>query len=203
MKSTALFFAPLFAAALIFTISTSAFAQKVAIWKGGTPGQVTEWNCPKNWKEGQVPNEFSQVVIPDVRSSTFNNPVIASGEVEVWRILIHSGASLRIGKGARLIHECAQLNKPQRKHNRSFSLLPIFLFGLCALASSCSVEQQARAEQYRIAMAAENRTCPMNEHDVEQSNSANTNRYNRSNGYYNWHGPDFCRRCGQRIYRNR
>ncbi len=103
MKSSALFFAPLFSAALIFALSTSALAQKVATWKGGTPGQPTEWNCPKNWKEGQVPNEFSQVVIPDVSTSTFSNPVLASGAVEVWSILIHSGASLRIGKKARLI----------------------------------------------------------------------------------------------------
>jgi len=94
---------PLLSAALLLTLSTTALAQKVATWKGGTPGKPAEWNCPTNWKEGQLPNEFSQVIIPDVSTSTFNNPVLASGEVEVWSILIHSGASLRIGKNTRLI----------------------------------------------------------------------------------------------------
>jgi len=103
MKSPALFFAPLLSAALIFTFSTTALGQKVATGKGGTLGKPAEWNCPTNWKEGQLPNEFSQVIIPDVRTSTFNNPVLASGAVEVWSILIHSGTSLRIGKNARLI----------------------------------------------------------------------------------------------------
>ena len=48
-------------------------------------------------------NEFSQVIIPDVSSSNHSNPVLSSGEVEIWSILIHTGASLRIGKNARLI----------------------------------------------------------------------------------------------------
>ena len=102
MKTPAIF-TSLLSAVLFFTLSTTALAQKVATWKGGTPGQAAEWNCPANWKEGQVPNEFSQVIIPDVSTSTFNNPVLASGEVEVWSIQIYSGASLRIGKNARLI----------------------------------------------------------------------------------------------------
>jgi len=107
MSKTTIFTAPplctLLSAALLFTLSTTALAQKVAIWKCGTPGKPAEWNCATNWKEGQLPNEFSQVIIHDVSTSTFNNPVLASGAVEVWSIQIHSGASLRIGKNARLI----------------------------------------------------------------------------------------------------
>ncbi len=92
-----------FVAAIILISQTALLAQKTATWKGGTPGKPAEWNCASNWKEGRVPNEFSQVIIPDVSASTFNNPVLASGEMEVWSILIHSGASLRISKNARLI----------------------------------------------------------------------------------------------------
>ena len=93
----------LFFAAFILASQTTLFAQKTATWKGGTPGKAADWNCAANWKEGRVPNEFSQVIIPDVSSSNHSNPVLSSGEVEIWSILIHTGASLRIGKNARLI----------------------------------------------------------------------------------------------------
>ena len=93
----------LFFAAFILASQTTLFAQKTATWKGGTPGKPTDWNCAANWKEGRVPNQFSQVIIPDVSSSSHGNPVLSSGEVEIWSILIHTGASLQIGKNARLI----------------------------------------------------------------------------------------------------
>ena len=104
MKSPALLFARLAFTALLFTLfCTSAFSQKIATWKGGTPGKAADWNCAANWKEGRVPDEFSQVIIPDVSTSGFSNPTLISGEAEIWSIQIHSGASLRIGRGARLI----------------------------------------------------------------------------------------------------
>ncbi len=93
----------IFFTAIILISQTALLAQKTATWKGGTPGKPNEWNCAANWKEGRVPNEFSQVIIPDVSSSSFSNPMVTSGEVEVWSIQIHTGASLRIGKNARLI----------------------------------------------------------------------------------------------------
>ncbi len=92
-----------FVAAIILISQTALFAQKTATWKGGTSGKATDWNCAANWKEGRVPNEFSQVIIPDVSSSSHSNPVLSSGEVEIWSIMIHTGATLRIGKNARLI----------------------------------------------------------------------------------------------------
>lgn len=88
---------------ILLAFSFSIHAQKPATWKGGTPGRPTEWNCATNWKEGRVPNEFSQVIIPDVSSSTFSNPVLNSGEVEIWSLQILSGATLKIGKSASLI----------------------------------------------------------------------------------------------------
>lgn len=86
--------------------SASLFAQKTATWKGGTPGRPEEWNCPTNWNEGRVPDEFSRVIIPDVSTSTFHNPVLNEGEVEIWSLQILSGATLRIGKHASLVATC-------------------------------------------------------------------------------------------------
>jgi len=87
-KSLALF-------ALFFLVQFAAQAQKTATWKGGTAGRKSDWNCPTNWKEGRVPNEFSNVLIPDVSTSTFSYPVIRQGTVEV--------ASLEYAPGAKLI----------------------------------------------------------------------------------------------------
>ncbi|HOY08258.1 MAG TPA: hypothetical protein PLO67_22775 [Saprospiraceae bacterium] len=89
--------------ALLTLTSLSLQAQKIATWKGGAPGHATEWNYPANWKENRVPNEFSQVIIPDVSASTFSNPVLDGEVVEIWSLQMFSGASLRIGKSARLI----------------------------------------------------------------------------------------------------
>jgi hypothetical protein len=100
MKNAVFFFATVIT--LMFGSSATLCAQKITTWKGGTPGRPNEWNCPSNWKEGRVPNEFSQVLIPDVSSSTFHNPVLNEGEVEIWSLQILSGASLRIGKYASL-----------------------------------------------------------------------------------------------------
>ena len=101
MKNAIIFFATVIT--LMLGSSANLCAQKIATWKGGTPGRPNEWNCPTNWKEGRVPNEFSQVLIPDVSSSTFHNPVLNEGEVEIWSLQILSGATLRIGKYAGLI----------------------------------------------------------------------------------------------------
>ncbi len=99
MKNVLFFFALI----ALFLIPRSLDAQKIATWKGGAPGHATDWNYPANWKEGRVPNEFSYVVIPDVSTSTFSNPVLQGEQVEIWSLQIFSGAKLRIGKSARLI----------------------------------------------------------------------------------------------------
>lgn len=90
--------------ALFSLISLSAQAQITAIWKGGTPGKTTDWNCPTNWREGRVPNEFSNVVIPDVSTSTFSFPVIKQGIVEIASIECASNARLTTLGNARVIY---------------------------------------------------------------------------------------------------
>ncbi len=89
--------------ALFSLISLSAEAQKIATWKGGTPGKSTDWNCPTNWKEGRVPNEFSNVIIPDISTSSFSYPIIDQGEIEVQSLFCASSARLTVKNKARLV----------------------------------------------------------------------------------------------------
>jgi hypothetical protein len=93
------------AACTIFALflSNDALAQKTIIWKGGTPGQETNWDCPKNWSTYRLPDEFSNVVIPDVSSTTQASPVIRGGMVEVNALRIESRALLTIATDARLV----------------------------------------------------------------------------------------------------
>jgi hypothetical protein len=95
-----------FAAALsfffFFFFQGDLFAQKMATWKGGTPGRVSDWNCPSNWKEGRVPNEFSNVLIPNVSSSTFAYPVIEKGDIEVFGLVCEPGATVTLRRSASL-----------------------------------------------------------------------------------------------------
>lgn len=100
MKNAIVYFATF---NLLFISVQSLCAQKIATWKGGTPGRPAEWNCPANWKEGRIPNEFSKVIIPDVSTNSFHNPALNEGEVEVWSLQILSGAMLHIGENASLI----------------------------------------------------------------------------------------------------
>jgi hypothetical protein len=89
-------------------ISTTIFSQQTAVWKGGYPGQPSEWNCPKNWSNFKVPDAFSHVIIPDVSSTSLANPVIKNCSVEVNSIFLQSNAKLIIEKDAQLVVNDAQ-----------------------------------------------------------------------------------------------
>lgn len=84
-----------------FCNPTALLAQKIATWKGGTPGRSTQWDCPTNWKEGRVPDEFSTVFIPDVSTSTFAYPRIET-DVEVFALFCAGSARITILGNARL-----------------------------------------------------------------------------------------------------
>lgn len=88
---------------ILFIASISVNAQKTITWKGGTPGQPNEWYCPQNWSTSSVPDEFSDVVIPDVSTSSFSLPVIRSGKVEVNSLHVQHQGGLTIAKEAALI----------------------------------------------------------------------------------------------------
>lgn len=88
---------------LLTMASTSLMAQNTVTWIGGTPGNETSWDEPKNWSNHHVPNEFSNVYIPDVSTSTFSNPTIKNGVIELNSLQIVSTAKLTINKMAKLI----------------------------------------------------------------------------------------------------
>lgn len=79
-----------------FMIHISAGAQRVATWKGGTPGRTNDWALASNWKEGRVPDGFSDVVIADVSSTGGFQPVIRIAVEGINSLTILPGARLRI-----------------------------------------------------------------------------------------------------------
>ncbi len=87
---------------LFLACTTLLFSQKNNTWKGGSPGLENEWNCPKNWSTHNVPDDFTNVFIPDVSSTSLSLPVIKSGLVEINALTIASNAVLTIEKGAQL-----------------------------------------------------------------------------------------------------
>ena len=88
---------------LAFSVFQNALsAQITATWKGGAPGRPNDWNCAANWRENRVPDEFSNVVVPEVSTTSFASPVIFSGEVLVNALFLAPNASLTVGKAAQL-----------------------------------------------------------------------------------------------------
>ena len=77
-------------------------AQRNVTWIGGTPGQESDWFCNKNWSNAHVPDEFSNVYIINVSSSTFHYPVIKSKEATALSISIVSEGKLTIEKSGTL-----------------------------------------------------------------------------------------------------
>ncbi|MDB4727915.1 hypothetical protein OAF63_03915 [Saprospiraceae bacterium] len=87
----------------ILTFSTSLIiAQNTVTWVGGTPGNETSWEEPKNWSDNKVPNENSVVIIKDFNSGHNAQPVITEN-VEVASIEIQANAQLTIEENGELI----------------------------------------------------------------------------------------------------
>ncbi len=84
---------------LLMVATTAGFSQKLTVWRGGTPGKPNDWFCAKNWSTGHIPDEFSDVVIPDVSTSTFASPVVRSGMVEINTLNVLSNGKLTLGRG--------------------------------------------------------------------------------------------------------
>lgn len=89
--------------ALSLGASFSLSAQYTAVWQGGKPGRPSDWNCAANWKEGRVPNEFTQVIIP---ASTRYYPVIQHDAAPIDALLMEGGTTLTIHNGAMLTVLC-------------------------------------------------------------------------------------------------
>ncbi len=88
---------------LLLSLCLSLSAQRTATWQGGKPGRATEWTCAANWKEGRVPDEFTQVIIP---TRTSHYPVIQNTAVLIDALLMEGGTTLTIKEGAMLIVLC-------------------------------------------------------------------------------------------------
>ncbi|MCB9314897.1 MAG: hypothetical protein H6569_02040 [Lewinellaceae bacterium] len=100
MKNASILFAATLALFLGFNISLNA--QKTTTWKGGAPGRAQDWNCPKNWSDGRVPDTFSDVVIPDVSTTSFAAPIIKNGAFEVNSLRLLANATLRVERSGQL-----------------------------------------------------------------------------------------------------
>lgn len=95
MKTTTISIALILFLGFSFTLT----AQTTAVWQGGKPGRTTDWNCPANWSEGRVPDEFTQVIIP---TGSNYYPVINYAPTPIDALLMEAGARLTIQGGARL-----------------------------------------------------------------------------------------------------
>lgn len=84
-------------------LCTNAISQNANTWKGGTPGLENDWNCAKNWSAYRVPDAFTDVIIPDVSTTTQSPPVIQSGQLEVNSLFLETNAKLTIEKSAQLV----------------------------------------------------------------------------------------------------
>jgi len=93
----------------ILTLVCSSFlmvsnAQSEIVWKGGTPGMEHEWNCANNWIPERVPNEFSNVIIPNVSTASQSYPIIKEGEeVAVNALFVNSQAVLTLSETSYLL----------------------------------------------------------------------------------------------------
>jgi hypothetical protein len=103
MKKNILHFIPGLLTIVFILAATCGYAQKTNTWKGGFPGKKNDWFCPQNWSTYTVPDEFSDVIIPDVSTSSFAPPVIVNSPVEINSLQMLDNASMTIAHDAVLI----------------------------------------------------------------------------------------------------
>ena len=72
-------------------------------WKGGTPGNETNWNTPRNWSQNQVPDWSESVIIPDVSTQSGYFPVISETIEPIPHIEIQGNALLTVLAKGRLV----------------------------------------------------------------------------------------------------
>jgi hypothetical protein len=96
MKKPNVQIASLFLLAAFLLLAGTVSAQKTNTWKGGKPGHPNAWNCAQNWSLNTVPNEFQDVMIPDVSSGFNQYPIIDDTENTVRSLTISANAQLTI-----------------------------------------------------------------------------------------------------------
>lgn len=89
--------------ALCFMLCTfSLQAQKTNLWKGGKSGNSQNWNYAQNWSLNTVPNEFHDVIIPDVSTGSNQYPVLSNDEFVIRSLMVCSNARLTVESAATL-----------------------------------------------------------------------------------------------------
>lgn len=83
-------------------VSSVIIAQDVHVWKGGTPGNETNWDEPKNWSNHEVPSEESYVVIKFENTGHYSQPEI-NGKVVIASLELQSNARLKINSAGELL----------------------------------------------------------------------------------------------------
>lgn len=114
----------MFAATLILAAGfhMSLQAQKTATWKGGAPGRNNDWNCAANWKEGRVPNEFSDVLIFKCDTP----PVISRRVAGVNALTLLPGAQLCIEKaGVLVVFDRVEIHDGSHIQNKGVLNMPL------------------------------------------------------------------------------
>lgn len=113
-----------FSLLVCFSAPSSLFAQKAITWKGGAPGRETQWQCPGNWSENKVPNEFSDVVIPDISTRGLNYPVL-NDVAEVHSLRLEGNAIFTIAPQGYLtvLFEIIAVDKERLKINGELKVL--------------------------------------------------------------------------------
>jgi len=112
-----------FFAAIILISQTTLLAQKSTTWKGGTPGRPSDWNCASNWSDGRVPNEFSDVIIPNISSEIY--PVIKNNAEDINALFLMSSTKIYIEKkGALTVYERVEIAAGAKIDNQGKLDLP-------------------------------------------------------------------------------
>lgn len=89
-------------AILLLFIVLSLNGQNLIVWKGGFPGQESEWNLPQNWEGNQLPDEDSYVIIKWINSGHNAQPILNSF-TKITSLEVHADAQLVIGQQGELV----------------------------------------------------------------------------------------------------
>lgn len=84
---------------LLSLIATISFAQVTALWRGNTPGHESKWDCPSNWSNNRVPDEFTDVIIQVDNSNKPQYPVLQLQRTEINSLSIRPGACIVVNQG--------------------------------------------------------------------------------------------------------
>lgn len=82
-----------------FTLNLS-FAQ--VVWTGGTPGRTNDWNVATNWDTNRIPDEFDDVLIPNLAGQGNFYPIIKTHVPSIQYLFIESNARLEIAENGML-----------------------------------------------------------------------------------------------------